>query len=223
MMLPGLRNLRSQGRSGGETVYVTHRDDAEDAAGKLARSGPNAIEADSLRDGLNQVIAEVRRGWCRRLAAGSSRCRSTGETAFVGFGSAVVRTARTRAVQAKLNLAAQKIAGCRAKDALCGLIIGDKSFVGGSVTESTKDEAQEFESATEGDPLAAKDPAVAKKLADRPSSPEWKCTDVYQSARNGILPPGVTSKTWFDEDHALWPTDVGLRPQRDQRRGQGRP
>ena len=27
-------------------------------------------------------------------------------------------------------------------------------------------------------------------------------TDLYKSARRGILPPGVNSKTWFDEDHA---------------------
>ena len=26
--------------------------------------------------------------------------------------------------------------------------------------------------------------------------------DLYQSARSGILPPGVNTKTWFDADHA---------------------
>jgi hypothetical protein len=26
--------------------------------------------------------------------------------------------------------------------------------------------------------------------------------DAYQSARRGILPPGINTKTWFDEDNA---------------------
>jgi hypothetical protein len=36
--------------------------------------------------------------------------RKTGETAFVGFGSAIVGSSENAAVQAKLNLTAQKIA-----------------------------------------------------------------------------------------------------------------
>ena len=27
-------------------------------------------------------------------------------------------------------------------------------------------------------------------------------TDLYKSARSGVLPPGVNTKTWFDGDHA---------------------
>ena len=53
---------------------------------------PNAIEADSLRDGLNQVIAEVRSGLVPPVGGRIIMMRSTGETAFVGFGSAVVRS-----------------------------------------------------------------------------------------------------------------------------------
>jgi hypothetical protein len=130
--------------------------------------------------------------------------RSTGETAFVGFGSAVVRTSANQAVQAKLNLDAQKIAGMRSKDALCGLIIGDKASWEGSVVESLKDQVQEFESAKGDDPLTNESPAAVKKLAEARQTlvSRLESNDLYQSARRGILPPGVNSKTWFDEDHA---------------------
>ncbi len=172
--------------------------------GKLARPAPNAIEADSLRDGLSQVIAEVRSGLVPPVGGRIIMMRSTSETAFVGFGSAVVRTSANQAVQAKLNLDAQKIAGMRSKDALCGLIIGDKASWEGSVKESLKDQVQEFEAATEGDPLAKRSPAGAKKLAEARQTlvSRLESNDLYQSVRRGILPPGVNSKTWFDEDHA---------------------
>jgi hypothetical protein len=75
----------------------------------------------------------------------------------------------------------------------------------GGFSESTKDETQGFESATEGDPLAAKDPASAQKLAQKRDSfvSRMEMSDEYKSARNGIIPPGVTGKTWFDDDKAF--------------------
>jgi hypothetical protein len=92
----------------------------------------------------------------------------------------------------------------RAKDALCGLIIGDKASWEGDVSESMKDQVKEFESADNADPLARKDPASARKLDEARQSfvSRLESNDVYQSARRGILPPGVNTKTWFDDDHA---------------------
>ena len=92
----------------------------------------------------------------------------------------------------------------RSKDALCGLMIGDKASWEGSVKESLKDQVQEFEDAKGDDPLAKQSPAAVKKLAEARETlvSRLESTDLYQSARRGILPPGVNSKTWFDEDHA---------------------
>lgn len=172
--------------------------------GMLARPAPNAIEAESLRDGLNQVITEVRSGLVPPVGGRIIMMRASGETAFVGFGSAVVRTSTNNAVQAKLNLETQKIAAMRSKDALCGLIIGDKASWDGSVKESLKDQVQEFEAASKDDPLAEQSPGDVEKLADakRTLVSRLESNDLYQSARKGILPPGVNTKTWFDEDHA---------------------
>jgi hypothetical protein len=172
--------------------------------GKFARPAPNALEAENLRDGLNQVIAEVRSGLVPPVGGRIITMRSTGETAFVGFGSAVVASSTNNAVQLKQNLAAQKIASMRSKDALCGLIIGDSTSWEGGVGESMKDETQEFESLDRDDPLARRDPAAVRKLdeARKAFVARTESSGTYQSARRGILPPGVNTKTWFDSDHA---------------------
>lgn len=172
--------------------------------GKLARPAPSAIEAESLREGLNQVIAEVRTGLVPPVGGRIITAQHTDETAFVGFGSVVVRTSSSSAMQAKLNLESQKIAAMRSKDALCGLIIGDKMAWEGGVRESLQDEVQEFTSAAADDPLARQDPAAARKLeaARQAFMSRIESTDLYQSVRRGILPPGINTKTWFDEDRA---------------------
>jgi hypothetical protein len=172
--------------------------------GKFARPAPNTLDADTLRDGLNQVITEVRSGLVAPVGGRIITMRSTGETAFVGFGSAVVATSSNNAIQLKQNLAAQKIASMRSKDALCGLIVGDKTAWEGSVTESMKDAVQEFESLDMNDPLARKDPAAVRKFEEARQAfvARMETSDTYSSVRRGILPPGVNTKTWFDSDNA---------------------
>jgi hypothetical protein len=187
-----------------KTVYVSIVTTPK-TRGKMSRPAPSQVDAGTLRDGLNQVIVEVRSGLVPPVGGRIITVPTTGETAFVGFGSAVVRESKNAAVQAKLNLTAQKIADARALDGLCGLIVGDEIIWEGRSKEFTKDETQEFESATEGDPLAAKDPAAAKKLEkDRQSFvSRMESSDDYRSARKGIIPPGVNHRTWFDEDKAF--------------------
>jgi len=203
MMLRGFVIYEVKDDADAKTVYVSVVTTPK-TRGKLARPAPNAIEVDSVREGLNQVIAEVRAGLVPPVGGRIITMRATGETAFVGFGSTVVRTSANSAVQAKLNLEAQKIAGMRSKDALCGLMIGDQASWEGSVPESLKDEVQEFESATADDPLARQQPEAARKLAKARQDfvARIESTDLYQSARKGILPPGINTKTWFDDDHA---------------------
>jgi hypothetical protein len=203
MLLRGFVIYEVKDDTANDTVFVSIVTTPK-TRGQLSRPAPNVVEAENLRDGLNQVIAEVRAGLVPPVGGRIITMRATGETAFVGFGSSVVRTSENRAVQARHNLDAQKIAGMRAKDALCGLIIGDKSTWEGSVAESMKDTVQGFESLNRDDPLAAKDPTAVRKLEQARETfvSRIQSTDVYSSARSGILPPGVNSKTWFDEANA---------------------
>lgn len=203
MMLRGFVVYEVKDDTSQNTVYVSVVTTPK-TRGKLARPASHTIEVDDLRDGLNQIINEVKSGIVPPVGSRIITMRSTKETAFVGFGSTVVRSSNNRAVQAKLNLSAQKIAAMRAKDALCGLIIGDQASWRGSVVDSLKDEIREFEPLEEDDPLAADNPAAVRKLEEARETfvAKFKATDVYRSARQGILPPGVNTKTWFDKDHA---------------------
>jgi hypothetical protein len=203
MMLRGFVIYEVKDNVALNTVYVSIVTTPK-TRGRLARPAPNAVETDDLREGISQVIAEVRSGLVPPVGGRIITMRSTGETAFVGFGSSVVRTSGVRAAQLKLNLEAQKIASMRAKDALCGLMIGDKASWEGSVVDSLKDEIQEFEPLTRDDPLAAKEPTAVRKLEEARNLfvSRLQTSDMYQSVRRGILPPGVNTKTWFDDDHA---------------------
>ena len=203
MMLRGFVIYEVKDDTAAKQVYVSIVTTPK-TRGRLARSAPNTIEVDNIREGLSQVIAEVRTGLVPPVGGRIILMRSTGETAFVGFGSTVVRSSANSAVQAKLNLEAQKIAAMRAKDALCGLMIGDTASWEGSVRQSLKSEVQEFESAMADDPLARQQPAAARKLAEARQSfvSRMERTDLYQRVRRGILPPGINTKTWFDDDHA---------------------
>ena len=173
--------------------------------GQLARPAPGAIEVDTLRDGITQVLSEVRTGIVPPVGGRIIMVKATGETAFVGFGSSVVRTSENAAAQAKLNLAAQKIAKARASDSLCGVIIGDRTTWEGTFEDTTKDSVQEFvefETAIEGDPIATKNATETKKLDTAYDTfvSRVRTDEVFTSARRGVLPPGLQAKTWFDDD-----------------------
>ncbi len=203
MMLRGFVVYEVKDNTAQNSVYVSIVTTPK-TRGQMARPAPHVVEAENLRDGLNQVIAEVTSGLVPPVGGRIVQMRKTGETAFVGFGSMIVRTSEHAAVQSKLNLAAQKIARMRAKDALCGLIIGDKASWKGSVVDSLQDEIREFEPLNADDPLAAEDPTAVRKLEETRQSfvARLQSTHMYKSARKGILPPGVNTKSWFNENHA---------------------
>ncbi len=60
--------------------------------GQFNRPSPNGLEADSIRDGLNQVIVEIQKGLVPPVGGKIIQVPATGEIAFVGFGSDIVRT-----------------------------------------------------------------------------------------------------------------------------------
>ena len=173
--------------------------------GMLARPAPAAVEVETLRDGINQVLQEVKAGVVPPVGGRIIMVRSTGETAFVGFGSGVVRSSKNAAAQAKLKLNSQKIARARASDALCGVIIGDRSSWQSTMVDETVEGTQEFEEinkAVEGDPLGKENVTETRKLDKAYDTfvSTLRTEEVFKSARSGVLPPGVTPRTWFDED-----------------------
>jgi hypothetical protein len=169
--------------------------------GELARPASNQIEVDSIREGIQQVLNEVRNGLVPPLGGHVITVRATGETAFIGFGSSVLRANESPAIQAQFKLSCQRIATAYAQDSLCGLIVGDRLVWEGGVRERYKDKHVEFAKLAEGDPLAPNVNGRQKlaKVRDEVVA-TLETTDVYKSARQGLLPPGITVKSWFNKD-----------------------
>ena len=202
MMLRGFVVYELQDDTANHAIYLSIVTTPK-TRGQLARPAPNHIEAESLREGLKKVLAEVKAGLVPPVGGRIVTVPTTGETAFVGFGSSVVRINSSAAVQARLNLSSRKIAAAYASDSLCGLIIGDRTAWQGEILESHKEKHREFDEITKDDPL--KPDATEQKKLDAARDEfvsTMRTTDVYESARKGVLPPGIQVQTWFDDDKA---------------------
>ncbi len=170
--------------------------------GQVARPAGHAIDAKSLEAGIEQAIAEIKTGVVPPIGGRIITIRDTGETAFVGFGAAVVGQSDNAKVKPKLKYAAQKAAAMRAQDALCGLIRGDKTSWEGTLDDKHLEEVKEYVVADTPEPL--NNPGAFKKLDKARESfvAVMKTKDAYKSARSGKLPAGVTTKTYFDPEGA---------------------
>ena len=164
--------------------------------GQLNRPTPNGLEAESVREGLNKVLVEVQNGLVPPVGGRIIQVPDTGEIAFVGFGSDVVRTSSNPAMQAKQRLNADKIAQMRAADALVGMLIGDDTGWKAKLDEATKRTIAEFDGSDVG-----ADPSQQRFAQQSDAFRNvQKTSDEFQSLRQGVLPPGVTRKSFASKD-----------------------
>lgn len=200
MLMKGFVIYEVEDRVEESTIYVSIVTTPR-TRGEMTRPSSNSITADSIRSGLEHVITEVRSGIVPPVGGRIVVVPSTGETAFIGFGSAVISFNEDPAMQAKSRLSAQRIADMRAADSLCGLIIGDETIWEGKVTTKHSDVSRQFP-VDDDDPLddeAGKSQMDA--LRDGMMNTEVT-TETYKSARKGVLPPGLTKKAWIDDEGA---------------------
>ena len=171
---------------------------------KISRSSAAAIEAGTLQEGLNQLLAEVRSGVAFPVGCRIIAVPATGETAVVGFGSQVVRTDTQEAVAARLRLNSQKIAAALSRDSLCGMLVGDRVSWEGKYSNQVRQDFAAFDDVANDKALAPTDPEKINRFEQRRESvtAEVRTTDSYRSVREGRLPPGVVVKTWFNEDES---------------------
>jgi hypothetical protein len=156
------------------------------------------LEADSIHDGLNQVLLEIQNGLIPPVGGKVIQVPATGEMAFVGFGSDVIRSSDNAALQLKMRLNAQKIAQMRAADALVGMIIGDDTGWKGKLDESTRQTLRDFESSDSGD-----DPSLTRFEKTRQDFVNMQTSsEQFQSVRSGVLPPGVKKQSFTSKDDA---------------------
>lgn len=180
-----------------KTVYVSIVTTPK-TRGKFNRVSPYGIEANSMRDGLNQVLLEIQNGLIPPVGGKMIQVPVTGEMAFVGFGSDIIRSSANSALQMKMRLNATKIAQMRAKDALLGMIIGDDTQWKSRVDETTLQTIKQFEASDN-----AQDKSVKRFEQTRQNFLNvQKSSEQFQSIRQGVLPPGVVTKTYTSKDNA---------------------
>ena len=183
-------------------VYVTIVSTPK-TRGKFSRVTDSTINAESINAGLNAVLAEIQSGLVPLVGGRVVEDPVTGEIAFVGFGSAVVRQEKNPAMRAQLLRVAQSSAGLRAADALCGIIVGDSTRSESKLDEQTKESMTSYEQAEAADPMntlaTSGDIAEAEK-AQNEFRNSMQFSQTIESARRGTLPPGVMRRAWLDDE-----------------------
>ena len=183
-------------------VYVTIVSTPK-TRGKFSRVTNDTISAESINAGLNAVLAEIQSGLSPLVGGRIVEDPVTGEIAFVGFGSAVVRQTKNPAMKAQMLRVAQNSAGLRAADALCGIIIGDMTRGESKLDEQTRESMTSYETAEGSDPMntlaASGDVAEAERMQNEFRN-SMQFSQTIESARRGIIPPGVMQRAWIDDE-----------------------
>ena len=183
-------------------VYVTIVSTPK-TRGKYSRVTNETVSAESINAGLNAVLSEIQSGLSPLVGGRIIEDPVTGEIAFVGFGSAVVRQTKNPAMKAQMLRVAQSSAGLRAADALCGIITGDMTRSNSKLDEQTRESMTSYEDAEESDPMnmlaTSGDVAEAERMQNEFRS-SMQFSQTIESARRGIIPPGVIQRAWLDDE-----------------------
>ena len=188
------------------TVYVTLVSTPR-TQGRYNRPTSTTQIAETLNEGINKILAEIQSGVVPPVGGRIVNVPETGEIAFVGFGSEVVRPADNRKAKADNRTTARRRASLRAEASLCGIIRGD------TVTTSDSDELGATNRNTTGsNTVDLSDPiddltTDSEKNEAQETAQGFRSDDSYkqviQSAIKGIIPPGVSPRAWLDKEGAF--------------------
>ncbi len=169
---------------------------------KLAKSinRQGAVNAaGSLVEGIQSALDEITNGLVLPVGARTITVPTTGETAVVAFGSAIVQPGQG-ALRAENRLNAQKIAGARARSALHSMLGGDDVLWTQGVDEETsKSYSQSFAYAQQNDPLNQVGQQAIDYKDEFLANTEVK--EAIQAMSKGRLPAGLQERSWLDSDN----------------------
>lgn len=163
-----------------------------------SRSG--AIEdVAKMSEGLKATMTEITKGIVPPVGGRVITVASSGEMAVVGFGSAIVAKSNNKALSMRSKIDAQRIADARARDALVGILSGDKTIWTSGVSSNV---SQEFSESTKYAVDTERDRTSNESIeaAREKFTSERSNQDVAVSVRKGKLPPGIVRKAWISED-----------------------
>ncbi|MBQ7220486.1 MAG: hypothetical protein IJS28_05855 [Synergistaceae bacterium] len=168
----------------------------------ISRTGEYGITAPSLKEGLNSVIAEIKKGLIPPVGGRIIEVPGTGETAWVGFGSSIVRYSPEEDVQAELELQAERVAELRAVDGLAGILFGDTVRMERNYDENTRQLKKNYDELQRTDPVTGGTVSEIREYENhvREMRNTLSSSEAIKSIRNNILPPGIMRHTEIDED-----------------------
>jgi hypothetical protein len=179
--------------------------------GEVDRKSNGVMTATSIAAGMTHVLAEINSGVVPPVGGRVIYVPQTGESAFIGFGSAIIPISQNKTIQARLNQTAKNFAQARAESALCKSMIGDEfqwssgfsEVASETQSDSTQELQNELKKEAETDPLATdKEAKETGDVAKLKNAFQSTITDneEFQSAFKGKIPAGTSSKTWIDGD-----------------------
>jgi hypothetical protein len=193
--------INDEQKDGLGTVYVSIAASPATCL-KTGRKATGFVSEATLAEGIERMLLEIRQGVVAPVGGRIIEVPGTGETAFVGFGAAVVGESKDPETRAELLAEAERSAKMYAGDALCGILRGDLAAWTGSIVEKHRNSFKEFVDAQQGDPLNAEEDGSMQRLSEAVSSMvnTRVNNDILTSARSGRVPGGVPIKTWMDDD-----------------------
>lgn len=175
--------------------------------GMTTQVNTDSLTADNINDGLNHVLSEISTGLVAPVGGKTISIPSTGEMAFVGFGSAIIPDNPNAATKAKLSLNALKMSVMRARSSLCGIILGDSVSAKSQLDSSTLELSNQFEQQSKEDPFLSLDKQnkMVQKFEEQKNlfASRTFSSEEINSTRKGVLPPGVMVKTFVDESNTV--------------------
>ena len=186
-------------------VYVTIVSTPK-TRGVFSRVTSDTVDAETINDGLNAVLAEIQSGLVPLVGGRIVEVPKTGEIAFVGFGSAVVRQDKDPAIRNSLLRTAQSSAALRAADALCGIIIGDITNAETKLDQITRESVRDFTQEEREDPIngvVTQEEIANAKGRQTEFRNRMEFSQTIETARRGVLPPGVIRRAWLDDEGAF--------------------
>ncbi|MCF6227209.1 MAG: hypothetical protein L3J82_00865 [Planctomycetes bacterium] len=174
------------------SVFVTPK-----TLGRGNRRSPELQTAQTLRYAMANIFAEVNSGIVPPVGGRVATSSTTGEMAWIGYGSAIVLPGKDKRTEAIGLLNAEKKAQMRAKSALLRMLRGE------SVYGESKLETSEKEIVEEIQKIEKTDPTTGKKTSDiefldktrKLFESHAELSDISKSAAKGRLPAGVNIKT----------------------------
>lgn len=169
---------------------------------KTGRQASGLVSEANLAEGIDRMVLEIRQGVVPPVGGRIIEVPGTNETAFIGFGAAVIGESKDPETQVELKADAERGARTYATDALCGIIRGDKAAWTGTVVEKHRNTYQEFAEVQQDDPVNPSEGTSMQRLSEavRTRVNTRVSADVLSSARQDRLPGGVPIKSWTSDD-----------------------